>query len=542
MVIFLLIGAAVSLLSAATPARALEPDQIALVVNRNVPESMELARFYAQARGVPDGRVIELDLPIEDQIAFENFAPEVAVPLRDALKSRGLEKQIRCLVTFYGVPLRIAARTRSAEEASELGRIRAELQRTQVQIVTSVQRLEVLATQLDLRFRPLPATSADALARRADHVTRAIHLAARAISDETKRRAILQQISDLSRPLSFPVGDPPTTNPADRAATSAPVDPADAKALLSQQSDPSARERLRIIARRSSSPFAYEKVLQEQYVLLNPEHTDSALDSELSLLWQTDYARAGWQPNPLGYPFLANPSPPNVLMVSRLDAPAPQIVRDIIAASMSTERAGLRGKFVIDSRGIPPKNPAGADDAFGAFDQRLRTLAAIIKSRTNLELVHDDGPEVLPANSVTDVALYCGWYSVSHYVPSMKFVPGAVAFHVASFELTGLRDPNNAGWCRGLLNDGVAATLGPVAEPILHAFPVPDDFFPLLLTGRLPLVEVYWRTVPMTSWKLSLIGDPLYVPFKSNPAIRIEDLPPRLRAMFSDASTTQMRP
>ena len=47
-----------------------------------------------------------------------------------------------------------------------------------------------------------------------------------------------------------------------------------------------------------------------------------------------------------------------------------------------------------------------------------------------MPLVLDEKPEVLPPNSVDDVALYCGWYSVQNYVPGMKFNPGAVGFHV----------------------------------------------------------------------------------------------------------------
>jgi hypothetical protein len=68
-----------------------------------------------------------------------------------------------------------------------------------------------------------------------------------------------------------------------------------------------------------------------------------------------------------------------------------------------------------------------------------------------------------------------------------------------------------------------------VAEPYLSAFPNADDFFPLLLTGERPLAEVYWRTNPMTSWMINMIGDPLYTPYKVNPQIKPEDLPELLR-------------
>jgi hypothetical protein len=81
-------------------------------------------------------------------------------------------------------------------------------------------------------------------------------------------------------------------------------------------------------------------------------------------------------------------------------------------------------------------------------------------------------------------------------------------------------------WCKRMLEEGVAATLGPVTEPYLFSFPLPDLFFPLLMTGKATLLEVYFLTVPQVSWMQILIGDPLYQPFKNNPAIRPQKIKP----------------
>jgi uncharacterized protein (TIGR03790 family) len=531
-------------LASAQFAWSLEPDQIALIVNRNVPEGAELARHYAQVRGVPNDRIIQLDLPPADQIPYEDYERALAVPVRDFLRANGLEQQVHCLVTFYGVPLRVSARVTTPQETEELARLRTELQRVQTELGAATRRLEILAARVSPGFQPLAVPTADVLARRADHATRALMAAIEQADEPQQREQLRAQAEELSRPLQSPIGDPPATRPATSPAAGPATEPAQLQpqvidpnelgALLQRPDDPEARERVRAIARRSANPFAYEKVLQEHSVYLTSEHTDSAIDSDLSLIWAGPYPRAGWQPNPLGYPFINNPSKPRVVMVMRLDAPTPEGVREMIQTSLAVEAAGLRGKVVIDSRGIPPRQASGATDSFGVFDQRLRELAGLVEARSGLELVHDEKPDVLPPDSAADVAIYCGWYSVGKYVPSMKFAPGAVGYHIASYELTSLRDPANTGWGRGLISDGVVATLGPVAEPLLHAFPGPDDFFPLLMTGRLTLAEVYWRTSPLTSWKMTAIGDPLYRPFAQNPQIRVEDLPPRLRVLFPD--------
>jgi uncharacterized protein (TIGR03790 family) len=163
-------------------------------------------------------------------------------------------------------------------------------------------------------------------------------------------------------------------------------------------------------------------------------------------------------------------------------------------------------------------------------------LAAVTRDKTSIPVV-TDYTHIFHQREVPDTALYCGWYSLRHYVPGMAFVPGAVAYHVASLEMVGLHEGYETGWVHGLLSDGVVATLGAVAEPYLGAFPPPDEFFPLLMTGRLSLAEVYWRTEPTASWMICLIGDPLYTPFKNHPAIKPEDLPVPLRLALRSPTT-----
>ena len=50
--------------------------------------------------------------------------------------------------------------------------------------------------------------------------------------------------------------------------------------------------------------------------------------------------------------------------------------------------------------------------------------------------------------------------------------------------------------------------------PFLTSFPLPYDFFSRLLEGKNTLVEVYYQTIRFLSWKMVLVGDPLYTPFR----------------------------
>jgi uncharacterized protein (TIGR03790 family) len=207
-------------------------------------------------------------------------------------------------------------------------------------------------------------------------------------------------------------------------------------------------------------------------------------------------------------------------MVSRLDGPTPQIARGLIDKAISAERTGLHGVVYIDSRGIPDDKQPGS---FGNFDQQVRDTAMLFRFLTKLEVKEERTEKLFEPNSCPRTAIYCGWYSLKKYVDSFDFIDGAIGYHIASFEAADIHDANSAEWCPAMLMHGVTATLGAVAEPYLHTFPKPNDFFLELLHGKC-LVEAFYLTEPFCSWQLILIGDPLYTPFKSALAKQAENL------------------
>src|SRR4051812_11328764 len=85
-------------------AGALEPKDVWLVVNKNVPESRQVADHYIAKRGVPKANVVELDLPKVEDISRADYDAKLAGPLRAALKEK--KDAVKVLVTTYGVPLR----------------------------------------------------------------------------------------------------------------------------------------------------------------------------------------------------------------------------------------------------------------------------------------------------------------------------------------------------------------------------------------------------------------------------------------------------
>ena len=217
------------------------------------------------------------------------------------------------------------------------------------------------------------------------------------------------------------------------------------------------------------------------------------------------------------------------MMTARLDGPGPNVVQRMIEDSLATEQKGLSGNFYIDAGGKYPP-----------YDAHLRELRAFLQTRIKLPIVFDDTPQLF--SKAPDAALYIGWYSLKRYIPAFTWRRGAVGWHIASFEAMDLRDPASSEWCPSMLAAGAAATIGSVDEPYLSAFPLPEAFFPLLLTGKYSLAECYWLTAPQTSWRMMLIGDPLYRPFAANPQLDINELPPQLRPQPATSAATATSP
>jgi uncharacterized protein (TIGR03790 family) len=533
----------------ASRALALEPDEIALVVNANVPESMQLAQFYAQQRHIPDNRILVLDLPTADEMPNRQYAEIVVPQVRDFLRSGQLTGKVKCFVTFYGVPLRIADRVNTPAEAKELDDCRAKLVELGPQVKPVVEGIEAVAVSLNPDYRPNQDTDLDHLLARTVLAQREIYSQIEALPDPAKKIQFKMKYDQAAEQMLGPgieIDEKALDLELHPELKAAGLPKLQAMNLAYEQRaaaagqventpwDAAARAQLRDIAAKEFGFNGYVRVLQDQLDYLDPAKSKSCFDSELSLVYWNVYHHSAWMQNPL---FFNRPAPTvPTYMVSRLDAPTPELVKSIITTSIAVEAKGLEGRVVLDSLGAKEGDGPPDHKDYGVFDQYYRNLATLLKDRTKLDVYLDEKPDVLPAGSQSDVALYCGWHSAGQYVPACKFVPGAVGYHVASYEMVTLRGLGNNGWVRGLEQAGVVATLGPVEEPFLGAFPRPDEYFPLLLTGKLTATEVYWKTVPWSSWMMGCVGDPLYNPYKNNPKLSALDLPFALRQALPRAS------
>lgn len=246
-----------------------------------------------------------------------------------------------------------------------------------------------------------------------------------------------------------------------------------------------------------------------------PMEDRASVDSELALVLTEDYPLASWLPNPyyLGFQQQATTlKRDEVLMVSRLDGPDAKTVFRLIDDALATEKTGLQGRAYFDARWPAPKEQHLS--GYALYDASLHHAAEKISQTGRMQVRLDQRGELFQPGEAPQAALYCGWYSLAHYVDAFTWVRGAIGYHIASGECTTLKRPDSQVWCKRMLERGIAATIGPVNEPYVQAFPLPELFFPLLAEGYLSLGETYLITLPFLSWQMVLIGDPLYQPFK----------------------------
>ena len=560
--------AAIAVLIASTAWAELKPEEVGLIALAGSAELRRLAEHYAEVRGVPKENILllqtkatdELIREKSDELSREAWESEVRPAIQQWLAKSGREGTIRCLVTCGNVPLKIGRRDLKAPvvaarreflERARTGRV--------AQLSGLLQEIDAVASEPSQKSRPefRPEASFKELSEAYDNSMRAMHERINALkSPEERFRAQRMQENACVAGQGWGIW---LQN--------------ERRMLSERKEEPKMKaedlQRLENSVRRSEYVRGRLQGLQEglgalmglseswnrdaqalpllqsidgllgtiQWIDIEPDtlkknETYASFDSALSLIRWGDYPRLGRQPNLLYYAH--DGVPPSmrrtVTMVSRLAAPSLDRAMKLVDTAVATEKAGLTGKVYLDARGMKYDPKTHSRDSFPYYDESLRELKKRLEAHTKLSVVLGDRQEAFQPDSCPDAALYCGRGSTANYVEAFAWRPGAVGYQLGRQEAVTLTTPDSKVWCNAMLERGVCATLGKVyQDPDIGSFPLPEDFFSLLLTGKYTLVETYYRTSPYCGWVLVLVGDPLYNPFRNNPQLAESDLPDRLR-------------
>ncbi len=246
-------------------------------------------------------------------------------------------------------------------------------------------------------------------------------------------------------------------------------------------------------------------------------HNEASVDSELA--WLPRIKEKIPLTGPLPNPFYTctNPATMNctngLLMVTRLDGPTPEIASGLVDKAMEAESNGFWGRAYFDARGLK------TNDNYYLGDSWMMTGAEICR-RLGFETELDTNAATFPASfPMSHIAVYAGWYDANVSGPftasKVEFMPGAFAYHLHSSSAATLRSTTQ-NWCGPLLAKGATCTMGCVYEPYLQFTPNIAFFLSALGSGY-TFGEAAWAAQPALSWQTTVIGDPLYQPFKKTP-------------------------
>ena len=533
-----------AIFAAAPVVQALTPDQVAVIVNDKSEKSRTIAEYYTKVRQIPADHLITISVKPQENISDEDYRTQIAEPIRKALLEKKLDQTITCLVTTYDVPLRTDNIAPTTAE-------KVEITAYQKALAAGRAELQEVTAKLDRVAAPQPAASSPAsqaapakmpdLGTQIEQFKKAAQSAISRLNalDAAQRAKLapayreLQQAGfGLTLPPKFPqLTAEPAATQTQPAQSQPSVDPRvleinrQQAALAATPADQD-KKRLEILTleREKSGLIGYCQKAESFSHLFDHRETYACVDSELMLLWVKDYSREGMLPNPKcigggsgrrrrGAETTLT-SEDRIMITARLDGTSVEKVISMIDTSIRVEKDGLDGVAYFDAgfARIP------------SYDHEIIAAGEYLQKNAAMQVVIDTKPELLKAKDCPNAALYCGWYSLKNYQDSCQWLPGAVGFHIASFEMISLHDPHEFGWVAALLNHGFCGTLGPGYEPYVNAFPNPRLFFPLLVSGQYTQGEVWYLTCPTVSWAMGYVGDPLYNPFFNKPRLSAEQI------------------
>jgi len=507
------------------------PEQVVVLANDHSPESLNVATYYMERRGIPLANRVDLHLPLTDTISREIYEQALIKPVREALAQKRLSKTTKVLVTIFGMPLRVQAPSLTAEEEEWIDDARQWKQSAMGLLREQEQQLRSQQSSLSGAVQPpvesiLP--SADA-AQSADPVTIRLWRKQLVAFLNELQQDIEEKANREQKQKLLGLREKVIRRILGKVGVTAEVKGMAGVSGDRQREEVAIQQMLARLMHQTSSAtrtHAYELVQaayglwgvlnMAQWEIQRYQQTDASasVDSELSFLWWEagTYPLAGRLPSPFYLESLGKVGewPLPLLMVSRIDAPTAIHARRMIDQAMEAESHGLSGKVYVDARGMKK----GAPFSYGYYDADLQEFAHQFQRGSGYPVTLENTEQRLSQpGQAPDVALYVGWYRLRQYEDAFTFRPGAIGYHIASGEAVSIHHPQEQGWCKNALERGITVTLGPVGEPYLDAFPLPTEFFGLLSSGRYSLVEAYYLSSRYLSWKMVLFGDPLYRPW-----------------------------
>lgn len=119
---------------------ALKPEEILVIANKDITASVQIAQYYCAKRKVPAANIFALPLgrSLSETISRGNYEKRLAEPVRRKLSTLEFAGRIRCLLTTYGVPIKVGGRGLLKGQEDKLRR----LEKLVEQLRSTIEKIE----------------------------------------------------------------------------------------------------------------------------------------------------------------------------------------------------------------------------------------------------------------------------------------------------------------------------------------------------------------------------------------------------------------
>lgn len=127
-------------------ALALTPADLIIVYNRKVPESQELARYYADKRLVPLNNLVGVEISGAEEISRAEYDQKLLPPVRAKVESFLSLVRQPAILLMYGLPLRVQEAPLTEAERRFKGQVETKLRDLQQAAVQRLRDLDALTS------------------------------------------------------------------------------------------------------------------------------------------------------------------------------------------------------------------------------------------------------------------------------------------------------------------------------------------------------------------------------------------------------------
>jgi len=204
------------------------------------------------------------------------------------------------------------------------------------------------------------------------------------------------------------------------------------------------------------------------------------------------------------------------LLVARLSGPSAQLAKGLVDRALYAEHHldATTGKAWIDLRARVPNLTSG----YYYHAERFIETAGGRIAWEGVETIIDRNSAMFPNGTCDNTLFYYGWYSYHNFQPIFDgyLKVGSVAWHLDSASAYILTNPDDPNWTVQMLMRGATISAGAVREPYTFAMQAGGIFYDRFFRGY-TAAEAWWASIANTHWRMVLVGDPLYSPFREPP-------------------------